>query len=166
MKVCWLRHGEKQNASGSDRANPGLTPAGLKQASRLANLVKSKKLPAPALLYASQTQRTHQTLQSLATQFSLNIQTQELLNQRFSTESAKEFHQRVLRALRWVEELAQPNPKNVALYLCSHIDWLNEAYSNLSSSENLPFLEVWQPGEYMVFEIENGLWNQVDRGIL
>jgi broad specificity phosphatase PhoE len=130
-------------------------------------LVSQKKLPQPTSLIASPAKRAHQTLEPLAKTLGLNVQTQLLFNQRLRAESAKDFHQRVLRALRWLEEYPheQGSPKTV-IFICSHIDWLDEAYGSLTSTEPLPFLGLWRPGEYLVFDMEKGLWKTIEQGVL
>ena len=166
MKVCWLRHGEKENALGLDRGNPKLTPHGLKQAQKLVAKVKSSELPEPASLFCSETQRTHQTLEPLALEFGLTLLPQELLNQRAPRETSQSFHQRVQRGLRWIEDLAQNSVSSHGLYFCTHIDWLDEAYSSLSTAESLPFLGFWRPGEYLIFEIDQSFWKLTSQGVL
>lgn len=151
MKLLLFRHAERENIG---QGNPRLTARGQKQASLLANLINQGKLPKATRMMVSPRIRTHMTFEPAARELSLNLQERIELDERQSSEQASQFHSRVENFLNACAR--EPG----VTYLCTHLDWIEEALILIPSDSDLlkPQYQTWAPGQHMVFEIIDGLW--------
>lgn len=153
MLVYIFRHAHK-NSSPWD--NPPLSSLGLEQATRLVEEVGSDKiLHKPTLLFCSPKLRTVQSFQPLSQTLSLELRVHEGLNERHSHESAAVFKQRVNGFLH---EMNRVEWRTESVFLCTHLDWIEEALIQIPSSDDLLRLNHWSPIGYAGFRIDDGLW--------
>lgn len=155
MLVYFFRHCER--ASGGD--NPPLTPAGVLQAKKLAELTETEKLPKPHLLWTSPKRRAVDSLVPLATHLGLKVEALAELDERKPSESAPAFQQRVRGTLERIERLGRD------LFLCSHLDWLEAAMSEIADEGRLHVTSFhWSAGGYIGFSVEDGHWHSQNQG--
>lgn len=154
MHVIFLRHATR-DAQGPD--DGGLNPIGQRQAEALvAKMQPRGPLPRPTHLLASPKRRTRETLAPIAATFGLSVTVVDALDERRHDESAKFFLQRIRG---WVESSAMFSAPNIAVYVCSHLDWLTEVLYLLPAdlTEN-ELGQGFMPGEFRIFEIRDGVW--------
>lgn len=151
--MIWIifRHGEKQ-IQGFD---PELTPKGLTQAKSILEKVKTGKLPKPNALYVSTKKRTAQTLEPVASQFKMKTQIKAELTERVPGETAEKFR---FRIQEFLVKLLLLHQDNEVLYLCTHIDWIEEFMSVIESDSDLSRYANFSPAQYIMFE-KKELWH-------
>lgn len=155
MRVYLLRHGERQNSrSLTSQSDPGLSARGLKQAEAIAAKVSKGDWDQPDRVLCSPRLRSQLTLSPLSIQSSCNLQILTALDERTSEETAAQFTNRVRKFLHDLESLPGVN------YLCSHLDWIEEAMISIPSSADLlkSQYHIWEPGSFMVFDLVDGIW--------
>lgn len=152
MQLFLFRHGERDN---SFAKNQPLNSRGREQAQMIAQEVASGSLPRPQLLFVSPKIRTQQTFAPTAQLAGIELQVVPELDERLTSESAREFTERVRFCLSVLES------QTAVTYACSHLDWLEEALPAIPSPENLLTFhyESWAPAQFLEFEIRDGLWN-------
>lgn len=159
MKLVIFRHAEKQSIASSD---PDLSSRGFSQAHQIADQVRNKKISTPHVILASPRRRTTQTLQKVADDQKIKIQVKDLLDQRKSNESSTDFRKRIQEFLITLH-LDYPTPKTI--FICTHIDWIEEFMSIVESSTDLNRTEFhhFQPAQWVEFE-KNELWDMIKAG--
>lgn len=152
MQIVLFRHAEKSSVGAQ---NPGLSARGHAQANLISNLASQGELPSPTRFLSSPLLRAQQTLLPASQKFEKTIEIVADLNERQNLESVDQFRHRISRFLRWVET------QTGLLYVCSHLDWIDEAMSLITSDVNLnqDRYQHWSPAAHLCFEIDaSGLW--------
>ncbi|MBC7420306.1 MAG: histidine phosphatase family protein [Bdellovibrio sp.] len=159
MKFVLFRHAQKGLTPYHD---PELTSEGHHQASALSALIKQNLLPVPTHLWASPKIRTTQTFKSIGDEFKVRIQISDLLDQREGHESLEIFCHRVQSLLQSFEG----NASDEIHFFCTHYDWIEEAMTLINSDKDLNSFEFshWPPAQFIIFEIQNGLWKFIRKG--
>jgi broad specificity phosphatase PhoE len=154
MHVILLRHATR---SPLHPADGGLSEAGRRQAADLVDrLNPSGPLLHPTVLIASPKRRAQETLAPLSSYCGIQINLNENVDERRDAETGLQFQARV-RA--WVKETVSKYGTNDVLFVCSHLDWLEEVLRVAPS--NLTALEIerpFAPCEARAFEIRDGIW--------
>lgn len=152
MQILLFRHAERENTGVE---NPPLSARGQKQAQMLGLRFQSGAFPRPLKIFVSPKIRTHQTLQPLAELAGTDLQLTPELDERQNSESAAQFIQRVRRFLTFLEK------QTGVIYLCTHLDWIEEALIAISSSEDLlsEKYQAWAPAQFIEFDVQDGLWH-------
>lgn len=154
MKVYLFRHAQKSVDFSGD---PRLTPQGLRQAERLAELVAEKRLPTPTQLYTSPRLRAQETFKSLAERLQLSSQIDERLLEQDSIESSQDF---VKKIRAFFDSLNYQ--KNAVIFICSHYDVVAEALNLLPADSDFSDNQYshWAPCQYAGFDLdEDGLYH-------
>lgn len=151
MRILIFRHAEREN-SGS--TNPPLSTRGFQQALKLSELVLAEKLPKPTKLWVSPRLRSQQTLMPLQNILGIEAQEHAELDERQSSETIDQFQRRIKKFLQVFEG------QTGVIYICSHLDWLEEACYLIPSETDLAQekYQAWSPCQYMDFEMQDGLW--------
>lgn len=152
MRVYLFRHAEREN---SGQADPPLTAHGRKQATAIGRLVASGEWDRPDRIWISPRRRTLETFAPAAASAGVSVQVLPELDERQSAESGAQFTLRVRRLL--IETAQTPG----VTYLCTHLDWIEEAIIAIPSPEDLLATQhqIWSPAQHMIFDIEDGLWH-------
>jgi broad specificity phosphatase PhoE len=152
MQIVLFRHAEKDLAGGS---NPPLSRRGLAQAQKLIELVKIKTLPRPSKLLTSPRLRAQMTLSPLAETMDIDFQITPELDERIQGETSDQFSKRVQRFLRQIEN------QTGLIFLCSHLDWIEEALREIRSDQDLlnERYASWPSCQYMSFQVQDRLWH-------
>lgn len=153
-QIILLRHGDKAQT----RPDPALSELGKSQAVRLADWVKSEKLPKPSVLLCSPTRRARETLEPLANSLGLSIQSDDRLSERQNDESEKDFGQRILALCKEVAG------QSSCVFLVSHYDWLLEAVLLLSTEPTMSSKTQWAPAEFCHFHVRDEVWHLTQGG--
>lgn len=165
-----FRHGDRTSRGSSPHAEPDLSPRGLNQADQLRLWVERGTLPRPSVLWGSPRIRARKTFAPLAEYLNLPYEEQVSLDERNSAENAMAFRDRVIHGLQHAADLAQQlqSKGKGPLFCCSHYDWLEEAVTWIPADEDLlqPQQNIWTPGSFIGFEIENNLWQVQQKGQL
>lgn len=151
MKFFLFRHAEKATLGS---LNPPLSHVGIEQAENLMKMVQSQRIPKPQALWASPKIRAQQTFQPLAEFLGLEVITKNELDEKMGEESTTQFR---LRIQRVINEVATATEN---LFLCTHMDWADEALGLIPSDSDLldPKYSYWSSGQYMAFDYEDGLF--------
>ena len=158
MKVYLFRHAQK---SSTPWDNPPLSDYGFSQSLMLADIVVNRrKLEIPQHLLCSPKLRCQQSLAPLARVLDCQIEVQNILDERDLNESYPEFSMRVRDFLDSLTEKAAHFKG--CFYLCSHLDWIEEALIRIPCDRDLLALAQWPPLSYIAFEIEGGLWKFIE----
>lgn len=152
MLVYIFRHAHK---SSSPWDNPPLSSNGFEQAVGLVEDIDSERLPPPTMLLCSPKLRAVQSFQTLSQAHGLELKIHSALDERQSHESANNFKQRVSDFLN---ELNRADWQKEAIFICTHLDWIEDALILIPSSEDLLGLNHWSPSGYAGFEVQDGLW--------
>ena len=165
MKIVLLRHATR---SAMGLGDSPLTLLGLAQAEEFGTKAATAQvqLPKPTHVIASPKQRARQTLEPLAEKTGIALKIDHRLDERHQNESAQIFTHRLREILAEVESIESnsvtPEP---AIYLCSHLDWLEQAVTEISTDlTDIEAAASWQTCEYRIFNVEDGLWQFVRRG--
>lgn len=162
MKCVLIRHGEKSNPR-EDAPDIYLSLQGLAQSQDLQKKMSALILPKPTHLYASEIERTQQTLGAASKVFNLHVAARREFDLQDFNESAATFRQRVQRGLEFIAG----HPPESVLYVCSHQDWLHEALSLIASPHDLANKDYWPTGRYIEFNVlPNGQWEILTEGRL
>ncbi|PWU16102.1 MAG: hypothetical protein C5B49_10940 [Bdellovibrio sp.] len=163
MHIAFFRHAERGPSESSQSA---LSKSGLRQAKNLVQWVAEKpmtrtqpaRLTKPERLWTSPKRRTQETFQPLAQALGLRLETRSELDERGDS-TILHFQRRILAAL---EELAETN---ATVFVCSHLDWLEEAMTLIPDEGSLPIASLsWPPGSFVVFAIREGRWHSLHQG--
>lgn len=143
-----MRHAEKAHVLSI--SSPPLSPVGEKQAEKLLQLVQQEKLPFPQRICCSPQVRSRQTLQNLAKTLPLEMTELSDLDERRNSENYDQFRTRVKKLL---EKIASTEKTT---YLCTHLDWIEEALTLIPSDSDLTSAtyQHWGSGQYMIFQLE------------
>jgi len=157
MQILLFRHAERDSTHFHDSP---LSSFGHQQAQALLRDVQSGILPQPNRLWISPKVRTAQTFLPLSQSYAIDALVQDELDERRPQEGATQFRQRI----RHLTE--QASRQTGTLYLCTHLDWLDEAMSLIpfvdpNGQENLV---AWLTGQYIDFDVRDGLWTFVQAG--
>ncbi|MFN7727877.1 MAG: SixA phosphatase family protein [Bdellovibrio sp.] len=157
MQIFLFRHAEREN---SGAGNPPLSARGLKQARELAKLRESGAFPPAGKVLVSPKIRTQQTFAPLAESLELQLAMTPELDERLSSESASQFASRVKRFLGYLER------QTGVLYVCTHLDWLEEAMIVIPSDTDLlaEKFQTWAPAQFIEFDVREGLWQVLKSG--
>lgn len=162
MKIVLLRHATRSTTGLGDSP---LTLLGLAQAEEFGTKAATARdhLLKPTHVIASPKQRARQTLEPLAEKSGIALKIDPRLDERHQNEPAQTFTHRMREILAEVEAIeGQPEP---VIYLCSHLDWLEQAVTEISTDlTELEAAASWQTCEYRIFNVEDGLWQFVRRG--
>lgn len=82
------------------------------------------------------------------------MQIQKDLDERQSSETIEQFQKRIKKFIQSCES------QTGVIYLCSHLDWIEEACYLIPSETDLmqEKYQAWQPCTYMDFDVQDGLW--------
>jgi phosphohistidine phosphatase SixA len=153
MALFLFRHGDKAKTWDAD---PPLSEKGLLQAEALASLVERGDLPTPHQVIASPRKRAQQTLLPTSQVAQLTLTIADDLYERQPHENSELFNRRIKKFLT---QLPQRLNANSNLYLCSHMDWLEEALLLLDSDTDFNLRPIfWAPCQYVEFEWQDGIW--------
>lgn len=154
MKLVLLRHAARSAQSLGDSP---LNEIGRRQAEDLTHFISPHgPLPTPTLLLTSPKRRARETLTPLSGSLSLQLQIDERLDERHTSESMKDFDSRVRELL---EEITPLEERKGCVYLCSHLDWLESAIVHLPSDiSELEASLPWPVASFRVFRWQDGLW--------
>jgi broad specificity phosphatase PhoE len=157
MQIFLFRHAEREN---SGAGNPPLSARGLKQAQELARLRESGVFPPAGKVLVSPKVRTHQTFGPLADGLGLEMVMTPELDERLSAESASQFASRVKRFVGYLER------QTGVLYVCTHLDWIEEAMMVIPSDTDLlaEKFQAWSPAQFIEFDVREGLWQVLKSG--
>ncbi|MFP5518749.1 MAG: phosphoglycerate mutase family protein [Bdellovibrionia bacterium] len=157
MKFYIFRHAEKSSGGGP---NPSLSAGGFDQASKLALLVREGKLPSPQELWVSPKIRTHQTFAPLAEHLGISLKEIPELIEKQSSESLPEFRQRIESVLQEVVATKK------CIFVCTHMDWAEEAMSLIPCDKDLSGSEFsyWSPAQYVGFQLDKSLFHFLETG--
>lgn len=160
MEVLIFRHAERDNSGDS---NPDLSPRGLKQAQGLSELALRQDLPRPQRLICSPKKRAQSTFTALSQSAQIPLAIQDALDERLPNESMPEFKNRIQTFLNGLALKSSS-----VIYICSHMDWLEEALCLIPSDTDLlsPQFQVWPPGKYLHFHVEDKIWHFLNSGEL
>jgi phosphohistidine phosphatase SixA len=166
MKIVFLRHATRSTQGLGDSA---LNQTGLIQAANLPDLLVPRgPLPLPLQLYSSPRKRAQQTLGPLAAHTQVPIEVDMRLDERQQNESATDFEKRVLAMIGLLEDLATAAPENStgAIYVCTHLDWLEAGMQLLHSDmRDTEIYHNWSAAEFRIFKVHEGLWQSKERGL-
>ena len=172
MDAVFVRHASRANPLSGPIAGPsmglasgqtgvpesGLSLRGREEARSLARLLSTAgcPLPVPTQLLASPKQRAIETLAPMSAALGLRLTVAVELDERGDGESALHFEARVRG---FVEELDSAFAERDAVWICSHLDWLERAMCYLPS--DLSEAELERPfscAEPRLFGWRDGLW--------
>lgn len=150
MRILLFRHCEKDQA----RSDGGLSARGLRQAEKLSADVASSYKPQPQKIIASPRLRAQQSFSPLALVMNQELITWTEMDERLASEDYDLFKKRIQKALKNLEQLSG------CVYVCSHLDWIEEALLMINSDTDLnqAQFQMWSPGTYIDFEVHDGLW--------
>lgn len=151
MQIYLFRHAEREN---SGQGNPPLSSRGFKQAQELARQQAAGLFTKPGKLLVSPKVRTQQTFSPLAESLGVELVMTPELDERLSSENASQFAARVKRFLAYLER------QSGVIYVCSHLDWIEEAMIAIPSDTDLlaEKFQAWAPAQYTEFDVREGLW--------
>jgi phosphohistidine phosphatase SixA len=163
MHCVLFRHGDKEYSSLMD---PPLSAKGFQQSKALLRLVDEQKLPKPKLLLSSPKVRAVQTFEKLMERHPGILRLRPELEERQSSEEASQFLHRIRQQISWLATHAEQSQETC--FLVTHSDWIGEALPMIPSQENLSDdkYQWWRPGQYLHFQIENGLWKVENFAVL
>ena len=152
MQILLFRHAERENTG---IENPPLSARGQKQAQQIRALLEKKSLPTPNKIFVSPKIRTQQTFSPLSEYSKIELQMTPELDERQTSESSSQMTGRVRRFLSFLER------QSGVLYVCSHLDWIEEALIAMPSSEDLlaEKYQAWAPAQFIEFDVHEGLWH-------
>ncbi len=154
VSLVLFRHAERNKFIEDE---PQLSPFGLKQAQHLSMSLDNLGLENPNCLFTSPRHRAIQTFQPLASKFNLKSQIKNELDEKKEQESLSQFRIRIAGFINWIPSL------NGQVFLCSHLDWIEEALSLIESEEDLlknPGVN-WAPTQFLKldYDFKNEIWS-------
>lgn len=155
MILILFRHAERESSGIED---PGLSSRGQKQAQDLVEL--SKKLGAPNKIWVSPKKRAQESFRPLSLAQNLPLQIEKNLNERTPQESSLDFRKRVEHFL------SQLSVEQGCIYICTHLDWIEEALLYFDSDVDLLAAQFqnWKTGQYLKLRHDDGVWVYEDFG--
>lgn len=142
---------------------PELSNVGQAQARALKAWVDNITLPRPTELWVSPRVRAQQTFAPLAESLNLKMHVMRELDERPRSETPTQFHHRV------GDTLTRASQRPGTVFLCSHMDWLDESLSLIVSDEALTMdgNPLWAPGAFLGLEsFQNDVWKVLRKGQL
>ncbi len=141
---------------------PQLSPYGLKQAHYLSEHRETLKLPKPTNIWVSPRLRAQQTMSPLSKVCGIALALKSDLDERKSNETMLDFRQRIDRLIKGL------SAQNGVIYLCSHLDWIEEAMSFFETDSDL----LNQPGAHwstaqfleLNYDFTNEIWRKIKTG--
>lgn len=160
MFVVLFRHAHKGVTPPQD---PTLSPKGYEQAARLKDLIFNGVLPIPTHCWVSEMMRTKETLDHAIQHYRPKVHLREELNVRTMLEELSQFRGRIQK---FVNEITARASTKEAHYICTHYDWIEESMSIIDCNKDLNSSEFasWAPGQYIVFDVRDGIWTYSSRG--
>lgn len=157
MRVVLFRHAERENSGSAD---PGLSKKGCQQALSLAKDFQTLHLPNPTRILVSPKRRSQQTFQPLSETTGKSSVIDKSLDERQTSETAGQFESRVFQFLESLSDQVGN------CYICTHLDWIEEALLRIHSDTDLlqARYQTWAPGQYMLFRVEENLWHLEEFG--
>lgn len=147
MEVFLIRHATRNFTMGD-------VPLNSEGADQAMDLIEDENLKGLKSLLASPKKRAKMTLDPLAGQTGVKIETLNELDQMDRNETEKNFSQRVKWVLDRIEKGHWPTP----LIACTHSDWLSTAMRLIPSDSSDLKYSMFQCCDYMKFSIEDGIW--------
>lgn len=162
MLIAVFRHGHKSFSADFD---PDLSPKGFDQAQHLAKMIEKKELPEPTHLWASPKKRTSQTLQHAAELKKVPIHVRHELDTRSSNETYTQYK---IRIQNFINDITERCKDSEVHFVCSHYDWIEDFLLLVDCNQDLntPVFSHWAPGEFMIFDIIDGIWNVQKKGVI
>ena len=157
MQIFLFRHAEREN-TGTE--NPPLSSRGHGQAQELAQQLRKKNFPAAQKIFVSPKIRTHQTFIPFADAIGIELTMTPELDERQNSETGSQFTTRVRRFLSFLER------QNGVIFVCTHLDWIEEAMIAIPSETDLlsEKYQAWSPAQFLEFDIQEGLWHVLRAG--
>ncbi len=151
MRIFLFRHAEKMGAG----PNAPLSHYGEQQAKMLWELVQDRQIEPPTSLRSSPRLRAVQTLMPLSQEIGLDIQIQEDLNFRSTSETSDRFTERVKNYLETISH------GTGVVYIATHFDWIETAMGLIPCDRDLfqPQFQNWGPAQFMDFEVSKENWS-------
>jgi hypothetical protein len=81
-----------------------------------------------------------------------------ILTELHDGEPRKHMSERIQKFISYLEK------QTGVIFLCSHFDWIEEFLIQVPCDQDLFRYGSWAPGQYMVFEIQEGLWHLEKHG--
>jgi phosphohistidine phosphatase SixA len=171
MKVILLRHAARELAL--EIGDSGLSATGRLQAKFLTTLLPTNqettnRLPRPTKLIASPKKRARETLQPLSIATNITPEIDNRVDERHQSETESEFKKRIASFLTELtngsSEPRSQAPDEPAIFICSHLDWLETAILLLPT--DLSELEIslsWTNAQFRIFNITDGFWKLESR---
>lgn len=158
MKICLIRHGNRDLTSSSDN---GLNSTGLALAKNLpSHLAPHGPFPVPSKLWSSPKKRAQETLTPLAKHLNQALKIDSALDERQNAETSVQFRTRVRNLL---EQLEKQCSFADVVYLCTHADWLEEAMITLPTDLPESISEsAFACGEIRTFKLNDGIWEYIE----
>lgn len=160
IEIVLFRHAERNKFIEDE---PQLSPYGLKQAHYLSEHREQLKLPKPTSLWVSPRLRAQQTMTPLSRLCETALIVKSELDERKSYETMPDFR---LRITRFVKSLPL---QNGVIYMCSHLDWIEEAMSIFDCDSDL----LNQPGGHWAtsqflelnYDSTSEIWRKIKIGL-
>lgn len=162
MKAILFRHGHKSLAPLTD---PDLTEKGFEQSRALLNKISNDLLPVPTHCWVSEKVRTKQTLDAAIQNYKPQTNQKTELDVRLHHETLPQFRARIQK---FISDITNRKNENETHFICTHYDWIEESLTMIDSDQNLNSHQFasWAPGQYLIFDIRDGIWNYVSQGVL
>lgn len=164
MKLLIFRHAEREKLG---TTNPPLTRKGRAQADSLASLIATHQIAMPTRLISSPLLRAQMTFTPAAEKLQLPLKIEQELNERQAAENASTFN---LRVKSYLDKLARLQG---TVFICTHLDWLEQALLQLHCDTDLSqdrYQSHWQPGAYLELQLESisrqAFWQLSKMGVL
>lgn len=95
------------------------------------------------------------TFANVSEAFRLDLTSSRELDERQNSESPLQFTKRVKNFLTFISS------QTGTVYLCSHLDWIEEALREIPGDTDLlqDKYQHWAPGQFMTFEVTSQLWH-------
>lgn len=163
MKVVLLRHATR---SLREMEDPGLTADGHAQANGLARrVIDTSDLPKPKRLIASPKRRAIETLRPLHFLADVPLHVDGRLDERQPHESGHTFEGRILEVINDLSDMEESYAEDDAVYLCSHLDWLEAILPLLPSDlSDFEIQASWSTCQYRIFTVKEGIWSLESHG--
>lgn len=157
MILYIFRHAQKAMDFNAD---PDLTLEGHGQAAQILKRVTQGELPTPTRIWSSPKKRAQSTLRPLSHHLNLSLETHESLFEQSSSETISDFRQRIQKVLKSLAELKE----NEVVFLCSHYDWVSEAMTLVSTTDDLSGADFshWTPAQHVGFQVTNGAFEYLE----
>jgi phosphohistidine phosphatase SixA len=170
MKLVLIRHATRNTHAAGDAS---LNPTGMTQADELLRLLKPQgPLPVPSHLVTSPKKRAKQTLTPLSVATHAQLLIDSRLDERKQNESMSDFTERVTEVLNHLSQRGEAptnpalenqsgkdSPREISIYLCTHLDWLELALNLLDSDlSDFERATSFAPCEFKIFKWQSNSW--------